>query len=131
LAAHFGCPRELFATVREALPISALRERFAPESRLELVLDRDLVITLDCGCGHSRPIHRARAAVKLSEAACEKCGETMHPKMEHVVAEDSPLASETLSTLGVPAYDIVRVGDGGQEVYVALEGDRVSLMGAT
>jgi adenylyltransferase/sulfurtransferase len=102
---------------------AAVRERFPGESSLELSLDRDLVTSLLCGCGHEKPINRARAAVKLSEAKCEKCGETMKPQMTHMIAAGSSLASQTLNSLGVPAYDIVRVGDGTNEVHVLLEGD--------
>lgn len=107
---------------------AAARERFPGEASLELVLDRDLVISLVCGCGEEKPIHRARAAVKLSEAACPACGETMHPHMQHVITPGSALAGQTLRSLGVPPYDIVRVSDGETEHYFALDGDRETTM---
>ena len=107
---------------------AAVRERFSAEASLELVLDRDLVTSLVCACGQSKPIHRARAAVKLSEAACPACQQTMMPQMQHTVTPDSELASQPLYQLGVPAYDIVRVTDGSQELYFALDGDRDAVM---
>jgi molybdopterin/thiamine biosynthesis adenylyltransferase len=107
---------------------AAARERFPGEASLELVLDRDLVVALTCGCGEVKPIHRARAAVKLSEATCPKCGETMHPQMQHTIAAGADLASLPLRSLGVPPYDIVRVADGEREEYFALDGDRAEIM---
>lgn len=106
---------ELFARVRE---------RFPGEASLELVLDRDLVTALVCGCGQQKAINRARAAVKLSEATCPACGETMQPEMQHTVAAGSELANQPLRSLGVPPYDIVRVSDGEREAFVLLEGDQ-------
>lgn len=107
---------------------SAARERFSGESSLELVLDRDLVLALDCACGATKPIGRARAAVKMSEAKCPSCGETMHPRMQHVIAAGSELASRMLCELGVPPYDVVRISDGHSEAYFALDADRTAVM---
>jgi hypothetical protein len=103
-------------------------ERFPADASLELVLDRDLVTSLVCACGESKPIHRARAAVKLSEAVCPACQQTMMPQMQHAIAPGSELASQLLYQLGVPEYDIVRVTDGNQELYFALDGDRDAVM---
>lgn len=122
-------PLPLSAATHTAADLfAAVRERFHPDASLELVLDRDLVMRLVCGCGQTKPIGRARAAVKLSEAACPACGETMHPHMQHVIAADAELATHTLSSLGVPPYDIVRVSDSVTEKYFALDGDRETIM---
>ena len=51
-------------------------------------------------------------------------GETLRPHLEHAVPENSPLAEELLSDLGIPAYDIVRViSASGEQVYL-LNGER-------
>ena len=51
--------------------------------------------------------------VGMNQAKCPQCGETTRPDLEHAVTPDSPLAGETLATLGIPPYDIVKV-DGGR-----------------
>ncbi len=122
LSADTHTAEDLFSTVRSQADLS-----LSNEQPLELVLDRDLVISLKCGCGEERSILRPRAVVKLSEAKCG-CGETMHPVLEHVIVEGTPLASKTLQELGVPKYDIVRVSDGLKEGAYLLEVDRQKVM---
>jgi molybdopterin-synthase adenylyltransferase len=102
---------------------AAVRERFAPGASLELVLDRDLVMALTCACGHEQQVHRAQAAVKLSEAVCPACGAQMRPQLESAVDAASALAARRLEELGVPPYDIVRVSDGAVERHFLLAGD--------
>lgn len=111
---------DLFASVRS--------QQVHKPDRLELVLDRDLVVALVCSCGEERSVYRARADVKLSEAKCG-CGETMHPRLEHVIVEGTDLAQKTLRELGIPPYDVVRVSRAGEERMVLLEADRNDALG--
>jgi adenylyltransferase/sulfurtransferase len=104
---------------------AAVRDRFSGEGQLELALDRDLVVSVNCQpCGYERRIDRARQAVSHREADCPTCGGTAQPHMVHSIGAGTPLAAQPLRSLGVPAYDIVRVVGGEQEIFALLDGDR-------
>jgi adenylyltransferase/sulfurtransferase len=95
-----------------------------------LLLDRDLVLSLSCdSCGSVQSVMRSLPRVGVRRMTCPECGEMVRPEICHFVAADSPLAACTLSTLGVPAYDIVRVEDeDGQHAFL-LSADRPAVMG--
>jgi adenylyltransferase/sulfurtransferase len=106
--------RELFVAVREHSKTSG---------PLRLELDRDLVVSLVNAGGEHRRVMRSLYNVGMRDATDEKTGETLRPHLEHAVPENSPLADELLSDLGIPAYDIVRVNSAsGEQVYL-LAGD--------
>jgi adenylyltransferase/sulfurtransferase len=94
------------------------------DPRLSLSLDRDLVVSLDCECGHSRPIMKPQQLVGAAEAKCPKCDHDARPRLEHTIETGSPLAKERLTALGVPPCDIVRVADEQNELVFLLAGDR-------
>ncbi len=116
LSARRNTARDLFA---------AAHERLNDSTNLRLSLDRDLVVSLDCTeCGHSQEVLRPLQLVGMREAQCPQCGKLSRPALEHTIEENSPLAEKTLSQLGVPPYDIVRVAaDQGEQVFL-LAGDR-------
>jgi adenylyltransferase/sulfurtransferase len=91
---------------------------------LKLALDRDLVVSLDCACGHSRPVMKPQPLVGAAEAKCPKCDHDARPLLEHVIDAQSPLAKQRLAALGVPKYDIVRVASDEREAMFLLAGDR-------
>lgn len=96
---------------------------------VKLLLDRDLVVSLDCGCGHSRVVMQPREKVRATEAACPACGGEARPRFVHEVEAGSSLAGRRLEELGIPAYDVVRLA-GEEEVRVfLLGGDRKKVMG--
>ena len=108
--------RELFAAVREHSKTSG---------PLQLELDRDLVVSLVNAGGEHRRVMRSLYNVGMRDATDEATGETLRPHLEHNVPENSPLAEELLSDLGIPAYDIVRVNSAsGEQVYL-LGGDKM------
>jgi adenylyltransferase/sulfurtransferase len=96
--------------------------------RLTLGLDRDLVVSLDCACGNSRRVMQPQQLVGAGEAKCPACGQTAKPRLEHSIDAGTPLAKEKLSALGIPAYDIVRVGDDQKEAVFLLAGDRNQIL---
>jgi len=110
------------ATADELLSVAA--KHFDGDVKVTLSLDRDLVVSLDCACGHSRPVMRPQQLVEAADAKCPKCDHDARPRLEHSIAADSPLAREKLSSLGVPPYDIVRVAAGQREEVFLLAGDR-------
>jgi molybdopterin-synthase adenylyltransferase len=92
--------------------------------QLTLSLDRDLVVSLDCACGHSRRILKPQQLVGAGDATCPKCGGAARPNLEHSIDAGEALAAEKLATLGIPPYDIVRVANDQQEHVFLLAGDR-------
>lgn len=103
---------------------AAAASQFEPARTLSLRLDRDLVAALECGCGSHWPVMKPAALVRAAEATCQKCGQQARPRLEHEVAHGTPLANESLSALGIPPYDIVRVSDGQSEQPFLLAADR-------
>src|SRR5262249_10365081 len=90
---------ELFETVRSQL-----------SGRLHLILDRELVVAIECPrCDWRTEVMRPRLKVKSAEADCPNCHKPARPVFESGVDQDSPLASVPLSRLGIPPYDIVRL----------------------
>jgi adenylyltransferase/sulfurtransferase len=109
---------------------AAARQHLGTGDAMTLSLDRDLVVTIDCQrCRTSQPIMRALQLVSIREAKCPQCGETARPNIEHTIPSGSNLAAEKLATLGVPPYDIVRIGTSHGEQVFLLAGDRAATMG--
>ncbi len=95
------------------------------EGPLELALDRELVVALDCPrCGWRAEVMRPRAKVRASEATCPACREEARPEFTSAVAESSPLADVPLGRVGIPPYDIVRVDGPATSGFFLLAADR-------
>jgi len=105
---------ELFQAVRSRL-----------DGNLRLVLDRELVVAIDCPrCSWRAEVLRPRVRVKASEATCPNCREPARPEFASAVEEDSPLAALALSRVGIPPYDIVRVDGTADSGFFLLAADR-------
>lgn len=90
-----------------------------------LVLDRDLVLSIDClPCNTTRPIMKSLTQVGIRQVYCPVCHQVARPNLTHDVEAGSDLAERRLSELGIPAYDIVRVAADDGECFVLLAGDR-------
>jgi adenylyltransferase/sulfurtransferase len=103
---------------------AAAAGHFGGQRDLTLSLDRDLVVSLDCACGDSRSVMQPQQLVSAADAQCPKCGQAAKPQLEHVVESGTALAKESLSKLGIPTYDIVRISDAHEEKCFLLAGDR-------
>jgi adenylyltransferase/sulfurtransferase len=114
LSAAKSTAAELFA---------AAASHFGGGMQFTLALDRDLVVSLDCGCGNRRRVMQPQQLVGAGEAKCPSCGQAAKPQLEHSIDSGKPLAGETLAALGIPPYDIVRVSDGEGEQVFLLTGD--------
>jgi molybdopterin-synthase adenylyltransferase len=111
---HKQTALELFEAVRSHLP-----------GRLHLVLDRELVVAIECArCGWRSEVMRPRVKVKSAEAHCPNCREPARPVFESGIDQDSPLAAQPLSRLGIPPYDIVRVDGESESGFFLLSADR-------
>ncbi len=113
---HAGTVSELFAQARTTLA-----------GPLELVLDRELVVSVECPrCSWQTEILRPRVTVKLAEAICPNCHEPARPMFASSVDESSPLAALPLSKVGIPPYDIVRVDGEAGSGFFLLAADRAN-----
>jgi adenylyltransferase/sulfurtransferase len=112
---HVQTAVELFDAARATL-----------DGPLTLVLDRDLVVAIDCPrCGWHTDVFRPRTRVGQAEGLCPECREAGRPEIISAVPDDSPFAAQPLRRLGIPAYDIVRIdGDEGSGFFLlAADGD--------
>jgi molybdopterin-synthase adenylyltransferase len=90
-----------------------------------LVLDRELLVAIDCPrCSWHQEMMRPRVRVKASQAVCPNCNEPGVPEFVSAIDEDSPLAMEPLSRVGIPPYDIVRVDGAAESGFFLLAADR-------
>jgi predicted RNA-binding Zn-ribbon protein involved in translation (DUF1610 family) len=111
---HKQTVRELFEAVKPRLP-----------GRLQLVLDRELVVAIECPrCNGRTEVMRPRMKVKSSEATCPSCGVPARPVFESAIEADGPLADYSLSRVGIPPYDIVRVDGESDSGFFLLAADR-------
>ncbi len=111
---------DLFAAVRHRGGVDA-------DGSLELALDRELVVALECPrCGWRAEVMRPRVKVRAAEAVCPACREPARPEFTSLVAESSPMADLPLGRVGIPPYDIVRVDGSDGSAFVLLADDRDS-----
>jgi len=128
LAAASATADDLFAAAAPHFDIPTRSVSEGSHPRLTLHLDRDLVVSLDCTCGNSRRVMQPQQLVGAAEAKCPACGQTAKPRLEHSIDAGTALAKEKLSSLGIPAYDIVRVGDDQKESVFLLAGDQAYVL---
>jgi adenylyltransferase/sulfurtransferase len=111
---HGNTVAELFAAARPRLA-----------GPLRLALDRELVVALDCPrCQWHSDLMRLRSRVKASEAVCPSCGKAARPEFASAIDEDSVLAAQPLTRVGIPVYDIVRVDGSSDSGFFLLAADR-------
>jgi adenylyltransferase/sulfurtransferase len=124
----YPAPHELPFSARQhsaADVLNAARSRAGNDGPLRLLLDRDLVVTIDCaGCNSSRLVMKPLHAVGMEAAHCPQCGIVAKPQMRHAIEYDCELAGRTLSSVGVPPYDMVRVETPRGEQVFLLGADR-------
>ena len=95
------------------------------ESKFQLQLDRDFLRALACRtCEIEKTIDLPRCQVSASTGVCQQCQQPMQAETVFQIGSDSELSSRTLSELGVPMFDVVKITDGASEFYVQLSQDR-------
>lgn len=116
-------PLAAASTTANALFVAA-REHFSSDGELSLGLERDLVVAFEChACKNKTRVMRVQQAVRSTEATCS-CGETRLPIFANNVEPGDELSEETLSALGIPPYDLIRLTCGNEQQAFLLEGDR-------
>jgi adenylyltransferase/sulfurtransferase len=92
---------------------------------LHLVLDRELVVAVDCPrCSWRGEVMRPRVQVRAGEAVCPICQQPARPELVSAVDDSSPLTDEPLCRVGIPPYDIVRVDGPAETGFFLLAADR-------
>jgi adenylyltransferase/sulfurtransferase len=96
---------ELFSLARET-------HEFSEGDSLILHLDRDLLKSVFCSpCNYSKDFYRPITEVSLEEGICPQCGEVCQTEVVNMIYErDGDLLKHSLSSLGIPPLDIVKVG---------------------
>ncbi len=117
---HQSKASELFSLARATLG----------DGQLTLTLDRDVVSHLECPrCRWSVEVFRPRTKVTMAEAVCPNCQAPALPIMLNSIDSDSPLAERPLASLGIPAYDMVRVDGTSNSAVFLLQADRERALG--
>lgn len=92
-----------------------------------LRLDRDFLVALECRtCEKETPIGKPTCLVDAKQGVCAECSQPMTPQTINSIEADSEHLDKTLSEVGIPAYDIVKVDAGETRTAVLLGGDRDS-----
>jgi adenylyltransferase/sulfurtransferase len=126
---HESYPEPVDLPLSNQNTVLELLERARPrlQGPLRLVLDRELVVAIDCPrCRWRSPVMRPRAKVRGAEAVCPNCNETARPEFASSVEQDSAMAAGALSQVGIPPYDIVRVEGAGDSGFFLLGADRLA-----
>jgi len=89
-----------------------------------LILDRDFLIRLVCrSCDSAKEINQPLCKVGSQDGICESCQQPLQPETTCEIEFDSPLVDRTLSELGIPDYDIVKVSTSDDTFFVLLGDD--------
>ena len=124
LSAKSTTVTELLTSLKQHIA-NASPELIFDEENLQLQLDRDFLCSLSCRvCDHQTKIDLPRCQVPAAEGLCSKCQQPMLVETIFQINGDGELASRTLTELGVPEFDVVKVTDGAFEFYVLLGDDR-------
>lgn len=104
----------------------------ASRAELTLELDRDFLIRLVCrSCGTAKPIDKPLCVVGSRDGVCETCQQPLAPETTCEIQSDSPLASRSLHSLGVPVYDIVKITRPSENYFVLLAADAEKIQSVT
>ncbi len=118
-------PTELFLTNQSTVADLFGAIRGMVEGPMELVLDRELVVAMECPrCSRRDPILRPRVKVRVGEAVCPECRGPARPEFASAIGESSDLVDQPLGSVGIPPYDIVRVEGPSGSGFFLLAGDR-------
>ncbi|MDG1874430.1 MAG: ThiF family adenylyltransferase [Mariniblastus sp.] len=114
-------------TVKQLFEAIARSDSTPPSAEAKdyrLLLDRDFVTELTCrSCDSTKRIYQTLCKVGSSDGLCERCSEPVSPNTTCEITSDSNLTDRTLSQLGIPNYDIVKVNSGEENFFVLLGED--------
>ena len=110
-----------------------LLERARSDLGADAVLEvgRDLLGSLRCErCGEEEPVLASLGRITEAEGRCPRCGEPRIPSMFHTIdGRRVDLLDRTLSSIGIPLWDVVAGRVGLVHRYYELGGDRPLVLG--
>lgn len=87
-----------------------------------MILDRDFLVRLNCRtCESHKQVDRPLCLVGSSEGVCESCQQPLQPETISEVALDSEFAKRSLSELGIPDWDIIKVRSESETRFIQLK----------
>jgi len=113
---------------------SAVRGHFTCDAPLCLHLERDLLRDVSCpACEYKNEIYRPLTAVSMEEGRCPTCQEMCQTEIIHEIDEKEhrSLLDRSLACLGVPGYEVIRVGCNDETKFFILTADRALALGCT
>ena len=91
---------------------------------MRLLLDRDFLLRLVCrSCEIEKEIDQPLCEVGSRDGICLQCKQPLSTETTCEIAARSPLAERSLSSLGVPDYDIVKVATETETRFILLAND--------
>ena len=125
--------RQLFDAVKLARKSETVAENSAGDHKavdgqielsMRLILDRDFLVRLTCrSCDVAKEVGLPLCQVGSRDGLCDQCNQPLHPETTCEIDSQSPLADRTLKSLGIPDYDIVKVGTEAETCFVLLAAD--------
>lgn len=95
-----------------------------------LYLGRDMISALDCpACAKSEPLFASLGRVTEAEGRCPSCSAMRTPRFYSTIRGDETFAANTLSSLGVPAFDVIVAQAGQKLIAYELSADRQTVLG--
>lgn len=108
--------------------LAEARRRFGAGAAIEL--PGDLVTEFRCGpCGSTRPVLRRLEALRERDSLCPRCGAPSAPEILTALDGGGGLGGRTLSDVGVPPYDVLKVRAGERLGGLLLAGDAAEVLG--
>lgn len=91
---------------------------------MRLLLDRDFLLRLVCrSCEIEKEIDQPLCKVGSRDGICEQCQQPLSTETTCEIDSSSPLTERSLSSLGVPDYDIVKVATETETRFILLAND--------
>jgi len=89
-----------------------------------LELNRDIVSKAQCLCGYSYNHFKPIDALSQGDGECPECGRLLQLDMFHIIDGHEDFIDRSLSSIGVPLFDILTGRKGDHEIHFELSADK-------
>jgi adenylyltransferase/sulfurtransferase len=92
---------------------------------VSLDFSRDVIQSFHCSrCGHSKDVYACAGTVSVDQGKCPVDGDAMEVMAIHGFSGKESYGNRTVSTLGLPPYDVFVARSRNREMQIVMEGDR-------